>query len=145
MSAVMDRQIAAQDFVINPLSDIAGAEVIGLDLRRPLDAATRQAVYDAFVMHHVLAFRDQDLTKDEQVAFTEQFGTLERHVARNRGPGDHPLVLSSTISDRTASRAARPPRRNGTPTSRSASCRRWRRSCTRGSCRRMAATPVSRI
>jgi taurine dioxygenase len=92
MSAVMDRQVAAQDFVINRLSPIAGAEVIGLDLRRPFDAATRQAVYDAFVTHHVLAFRNQDLSKDEQVAFTEQFGTLERHVARNRGPGDHPLV-----------------------------------------------------
>ena len=92
MSAVMDRQTAAPSFQINPLSAIAGAEVIGLDLRRPLDAATRQAVYDAFVTHHVLAFRDQDLTKDEQVAFTEQFGVLERHVARNRGLGDHPLV-----------------------------------------------------
>ena len=52
----------------------------------------RHAVYNRFVRRHVLAFRDQDLTKDEQVAFTEQFGTLERHVARNRGPGDHPLV-----------------------------------------------------
>lgn len=92
MSAVMDRQTAALSFQINPLSAIAGAEVIGLDLRRPLGAATRRAVYDAFVEHHVLAFRDQDLTKDEQVAFTEQFGMLERHVFRNRGPGDHPLV-----------------------------------------------------
>ena len=92
MSAVMDRQTATLSFQINPLSAVAGAEVVGLDLRRPLDAATRQAVYDAFVTHHVLAFRDQDLTKDEQVAFTEQFGVLERHVARNRGLGDHPLV-----------------------------------------------------
>jgi alpha-ketoglutarate-dependent taurine dioxygenase len=90
MSAVMDRQTT--QFRVNPLSEVAGAEVIGLDLRMPLDMATREAVYDAFVRHHVLAFRDQDLTKDEQVAFTEQFGTLERHVARNRGPGDHPLV-----------------------------------------------------
>jgi taurine dioxygenase len=88
----MERQAAAQRFEIRPLSAIAGAEAIGLDLRRPLDPATREAVYAAFVRHHVLAFRDQDLTKDEQVAFTEQFGTLERHVARNRGVGDHPLV-----------------------------------------------------
>jgi taurine dioxygenase len=92
MSTVMERQPAAQSYEIRPLSDVAGAEVVGLDLRGPLDDATRQAVYDAFVRHHVLAFRAQDLTKDEQVAFTEQFGTLERHVARNRGIGDHPLV-----------------------------------------------------
>lgn len=92
MSTIMERQSAAQSFEIRPLSDVAGAEVTGLDLRRPLGSATRAAVYDAFVRHHVLAFRGQDLTKDEQVAFTEQFGTLERHVARNRGPGDHPMV-----------------------------------------------------
>jgi len=92
VSPVVERQPAAQNFEIRPLSDVAGAEVVGLDLRRPLDAAARQAVYGAFVRHHVLAFRGQDLSKDEQVAFTEQFGTLERHVARNRGVGDHPLV-----------------------------------------------------
>jgi taurine dioxygenase len=93
MSTVMERaHAAAHSFEIRPLGDVAGAEVIGLDLRQPLDEATRRAVYDAFVRHHVLAFRGQDLTKDEQVVFTEQFGTLERHVARNRGVGDHPLV-----------------------------------------------------
>ncbi|HTQ34471.1 MAG TPA: TauD/TfdA family dioxygenase [Stellaceae bacterium] len=92
MSAIMERAPSAQNFDIRPLSDIAGAEVIGLDLSQSFDEATRQAVYDAFIRHHVLAFRDQDLTKDEQVAFTQQFGALERHVARNRGVGDHPLV-----------------------------------------------------
>ena len=33
----------------------------------------------------------QSLTKDEQIAFSEQFGTLERHIARNRG-SDNPWV-----------------------------------------------------
>src|SRR6185312_14395621 len=41
--------------------------------------------------YHVLCFRDQNLTKDEQIAFSEQFGTLERHIARNRG-SDNPWV-----------------------------------------------------
>jgi taurine dioxygenase len=31
------------------------------------------------------------LSKDQQIAFTERFGTLERHIARNRG-SDNPLV-----------------------------------------------------
>ena len=39
----------------------------------------------------MLCFRDQRLSKDQQIAFTEQFGTLERHIARNRGT-DNPLV-----------------------------------------------------
>jgi taurine dioxygenase len=82
---------AAARFAIHPLSPVLGAEVIGLDLTQPLDAATRRAIYDAFVRHHVLVFRAQRLAPAQQVAFTEQFGTLERHIARNRGAGN-PLV-----------------------------------------------------
>lgn len=72
-------------FTITPLSPILGAAIEGLDLRRPFAPRTKAAVYDAFVHHHVLCFRDQHLTQDEQIAFTEQFGTLERHMARNKG------------------------------------------------------------
>jgi alpha-ketoglutarate-dependent taurine dioxygenase len=92
MSMVIEaRSVAGQRFSVHPLSPLMAAEVVGLDLREPLDPATRQAVYDAFVRYQVLAFRDQSLTKPEQIAFTEQFGTLERHVASNRG-GDIPLL-----------------------------------------------------
>jgi taurine dioxygenase len=85
------RSTPGQDFNVSPLSPLMAAEVTALDLRKPLDSATRQAVYDTFVRYQVLAFRDQSLTKPEQIAFTEQFGTLERHVASNRG-GDIPLL-----------------------------------------------------
>src|ERR1700744_4433468 len=92
MSMVLDvRPEAGQSFTLRPLSPALAAEVIGLDLRQPLDAATRDAVYAAFVRHHVLCFRDQALNKDQQIAFTQQFGTLERHIASNRG-ADNPLV-----------------------------------------------------
>ncbi|HEX3860607.1 MAG TPA: TauD/TfdA family dioxygenase [Stellaceae bacterium] len=92
MSLVMETPVAtADDFAVRPLSSVCAAEVVGLDLRRALSGATRHAVYDAFVRYQVLAFRDQKLAKDEQIAFSEQFGTLERHIARNRG-NDNPLV-----------------------------------------------------
>jgi taurine dioxygenase len=92
MSMVIEaRSVAGQWFTVRPLSPLMAAEVVGLDLRKPLDSATCQAVYDNFVRYQVLAFRDQSLTKPEQIAFTEQFGTLERHVASNRG-GDIPLL-----------------------------------------------------
>ena len=86
----MDMHVATT-FEIRPLSAVLGAEVRGLDLSQPLDAATRREVYDAFCRHQVLCFRDQRLSKEAQIAFTEQFGTLERHIARNRG-SDNPLV-----------------------------------------------------
>lgn len=87
----MSAALQAESFIVRPLSPLFAAEVIGLDLSRPLDAATRSAVYDAFVRYHVLCFRNQALTQDQQIAFTEQFGTLERHIARNRSSGN-PLV-----------------------------------------------------
>ncbi len=79
-------------FAIAPLSELMAAEVIGLDLAHPLDAATRDAVHSAFLDHQLLVFRGQSLTKEQQVAFTEQFGTLERHTQRNKGTSDLPLV-----------------------------------------------------
>ncbi len=92
MSLVIEKSPdIAGEFEIRPMSPVLAAEVIGLDLRRPLAEPVRQAVYDGFVRHQVLAFRDQALGTDEQIAFSEQFGTLERHIARNRG-SDNPLV-----------------------------------------------------
>lgn len=77
---------------ILPLSDVMAAEVIGVDLSEPLDPATQAAIHEAFLRHQLLVFRDQKLTKEQQVAFTEQFGTLERHTLRNRGASDSPFV-----------------------------------------------------
>ena len=80
-----------RDFTAEPLSPVLGASIVELDLREPLPEATKRAVYDAFIRYHVLCFRDQHLDHDQQIAFSEQFGTLERHMAMNRGTA-HPLV-----------------------------------------------------
>lgn len=77
---------------VTPLSDVMAAEVTGIDLAEPLTPAARDAIHDAFLAYQVLVFRDQKLDKDQQVAFTEQFGTLERHALTNITPGAHPLV-----------------------------------------------------
>ncbi len=61
---------------ITPISEALGAEVAGLDLREPLDAATVAAIEDAWHEHIVLAFRDQDLDEDAQLRFAAQFGAL---------------------------------------------------------------------
>ncbi|MBT5048630.1 MAG: TauD/TfdA family dioxygenase [Rhodospirillaceae bacterium] len=63
-------------FDIIPLSDALGAEIRGLDLREKLDAETISAVEQAWYDHIVLAFRDQDLTIEQQRAFASQLGSL---------------------------------------------------------------------
>jgi alpha-ketoglutarate-dependent taurine dioxygenase len=54
-----------------------GAEVRGIDMRAALDAATVQALTDAWTQHLVLVFPDQRISDAEHVAFTRHFGAPE--------------------------------------------------------------------
>ncbi len=74
----MSAQLKSGDgYTIKPVSEALGAEVVGLDISRPLDGSTLARVKDAFQEHHLLCFRDQVLNDDEFVAFSTQFGPLE--------------------------------------------------------------------
>jgi len=66
-------------FSIAPLTDHTGAEVVGLDFRKPIDADTRAALNDAFVEHHVLVVRDQDFSPDDFKVAVQLFGELQPH------------------------------------------------------------------
>lgn len=85
-------------FTSQPLSPVLGMEVSGLDLREPLSADDRSALQDLFDRHHLLCFRDQSLSKDEQLAATTQFGELDVHVQSNRS-SDIPLIHIVTNLD----------------------------------------------
>jgi taurine dioxygenase len=67
---------------ITPLGYAMGAEVTGLDLRQPLDAATRRALYEAWLRHVVLVFPDQNLTPEQHIAFSANFGELDDHASQ---------------------------------------------------------------
>jgi alpha-ketoglutarate-dependent taurine dioxygenase len=62
---------------VTPRHPALGAEIRGIDMRRPMDAATTQAVIDAWTRHLVLVFPEQDITDQEHVAFTRHFGDPE--------------------------------------------------------------------
>jgi len=61
---------------IRPLSPLIGAEVHGIDLAAPLAPATVADVRAALNRHHVIFFRDQELTPEQQVGFAAQFGEV---------------------------------------------------------------------
>jgi len=59
-----------------PLAPNVGAEVRGIDLTEDLDAETVAAIREVWLKHIVVLFRDQNLGKNDQVRFTNQFGEM---------------------------------------------------------------------
>ncbi len=59
---------------VKPLALHIGAEISGIDLDRPLDVATRNAVNDALLRWKVVFFRGQHLDHRGHVAFARQMG-----------------------------------------------------------------------
>src|SRR5258708_11737680 len=70
---VMQRVVGVE---VKPLSAACGAEVKGIDLTRPLPAATIAAIKEAWNTHLVLVFRGQTLVQDDQLRFASYFGEL---------------------------------------------------------------------
>lgn len=62
---------------VKPLTRAIGAELSGVDLTKPLDAGTQDAVYDALLEHLVIFFRDQPLEPEAHLALARTFGELE--------------------------------------------------------------------
>jgi alpha-ketoglutarate-dependent 2,4-dichlorophenoxyacetate dioxygenase len=60
-----------------PITPDFAAEIAGIDLSRPLDAAEVQAIWDAIDRYAVLVFRDQRLTDAQLRDFAAAFGPLE--------------------------------------------------------------------
>jgi len=58
-----------------------GADIRGVDIRRPITAFERDAIRGAWLNHLVLRFRDQPMTDAQHMAFTSQFGELEFNPA----------------------------------------------------------------
>ncbi|MDX2159677.1 MAG: TauD/TfdA family dioxygenase [Hyphomicrobiaceae bacterium] len=74
----MTGRIASQ-LVVELRHPLIGAEVRGLDLARPLDAATRAAIDDLWMKHLLLIFPGQAITDEQHIAFGRNFGDLEIH------------------------------------------------------------------
>ncbi|MGC2778648.1 MAG: TauD/TfdA family dioxygenase [Bradyrhizobium sp.] len=91
-SAAADQRPVAPDVQVRPLSPAIGAEILGVDLSRPLDDAQFGQILSAWHQHLILLFRDQKLNEEDQVQFAERFGPLARiHTAQFASR--HPAVM----------------------------------------------------
>jgi taurine dioxygenase len=78
--------------VVTPQPTGFGAEITGLDLRRPLPDAVLAEVKAAWAAHGVVAFPDQPMSLEAQEAFTKAMGGFGHDPFIKPMPG-HPNVL----------------------------------------------------
>ena len=93
--------IAAVTLEIVPLSPTMGAEIRGVDLSRPLDAAAASALREAWLQHVLLVFRGQELDDGALRRSADWLGDpaeISMPVDR-RGDDDASIALISNIRD----------------------------------------------
>ena len=69
-------------YEVRSLGPILAAEIVGADLSKPVSPEMFKQLQADFERYHVLAFRDQELTKEDLVRFTNLWGSVGNHVQR---------------------------------------------------------------
>jgi len=87
-------------YTIKRLSPSIGAELLDLDLKKPLSEDLKDEIYQALLVYKVIFFRDQDLSIEEHLEFANNFGELEIHPFTNNDK-QYPEVLKITHNEKT--------------------------------------------
>ena len=90
-------------FEVNRLSPTIGGELLGVDLREDLTAEIKDLIYEALLVYKVIFFRDQELTTDQHIQFSKNFGDLEVHPFAPFKEG-YPEVLKITHNEKSPGR-----------------------------------------
>ncbi|MGF6571367.1 taurine dioxygenase [Paraburkholderia sp. GAS333] len=94
----VDETIENQPIEIRAFDGPVGAEVLGLDLGKPLNQSDFARIHRAHLDHHVLVFRDQRITPDQQIEFSRRFGALQIHVLHQfQLPGHQEILVVSNV------------------------------------------------
>lgn len=87
--------LATSEIKTRPLTDVLGAEIVGVDLAQPVDDATFARIEQTFDARGVILFRDQRITPAQQVVFSERFGEVAiNHNALDFGLDGDPRIYS---------------------------------------------------
>ena len=100
MADAFKKEALADAVYARRLSPACGAEITGIDLRRPLGGVQVAGVHRALGGNGILLFRNADLTPEEHVAFSRQFGPLEAHVIGDFAlPGRPEIFVVSNVKE----------------------------------------------
>ena len=86
-------------FLVNPLSPLFAAEMLGADLRLAPSVELVAAVNDAMARYAVLVIRDQSIDDAQQIRFARQFGPLELPPHQGLKGAHGPARISRELYD----------------------------------------------
>jgi len=89
-----------ETITLSPLSPTIGAEIGGVRMSGDVSAQQVAEIRRALVDWKVVFFRDQDVSREEHVAFGRLFGELEIHPFTPNHP-DHPEIVVIHNDERT--------------------------------------------
>jgi taurine dioxygenase len=91
---------------VRPTGAALGADIVGVDLSKPLTSAEFGVIHGAWMRHLVLRFREQRLTDDQLMAFSRNFGALDGnppHAKVEGRPmkagGGYVNIISNVVED----------------------------------------------
>ena len=90
-------------YTIKRLSPSIGAELLDVDLKKPLTDSLKDEIYQALLVYKVIFFRDQDLTIEEHMDFAKNFGELEINPFASNDE-QYPEVLKITHNEKNKGR-----------------------------------------
>ena len=80
---------------INRLSEALGAEITGIDVSK-IGVNTCREIETVFHHNQVIVFRDQEITPEQQIQFSRNFGPLEIHISKKFLHKEHEEILLVT-------------------------------------------------
>lgn len=94
IDAVIDKpsEAPAAPFTLRQLTPTIGAELLDIDLGASGIADAIPAIRQALLDNGVIFFRDQDITREQHLAFAQMFGELEIHPATPKDQ-ENPEIL----------------------------------------------------
>jgi taurine dioxygenase len=93
MSAVIAPPVSNTALEIRPFAAPLGAEILHLDLSQALRREDFERIHRTHLDHHLVVFRDQRITPDQQIDFSRRFGPLQIHVLHQFQLPQYPEVL----------------------------------------------------
>ena len=83
---------------VHPVTTQFAAEIYDVDLAKPMDGQTIEAIKSAFWTYGVLVFPEQNLSHEQHIAFAKHFGPMDKSVLTT-AVSDRKLRITEDIAD----------------------------------------------